>query len=120
MASSLSRICLLLAPQQKHYRGTKWEELSPNVMDAASSLGWEESVWSTPLGGTALYAKKWSELSEDEKSAAYVLCHFDVSWPGGGGNSINLLNWNIPMNDASQSLARVSILLTVLFVAFMF
>jgi hypothetical protein len=84
------------------------------LISAASSLGWEETIWGMSQGKTTLYAKKWSDLSEEEKAAANLLCHFDVTWPGGGGESINLLNWNDPVNDAGQSLARVSILLAVL------
>jgi hypothetical protein len=98
----------------KHYRGTRWEELSQNVTNAAISLGWDENVWSEPQGEPASYGRKWSELSEEETLAARVLCHFDVTWPG-DGTSINLLNRpDDPVNDASQILAHASFLPVVL------
>jgi hypothetical protein len=88
-------------------------------MSAASALGWNENIWSMPQGNTALYGQKWSELSEENQIAAHVLCHFNVTWPGGGGDSINLLNWDNPVNDASHALAHISLMLTMLVVVCM-
>ena len=75
----------------KHYRATKWSELSEDVLNAAIALGWDAYSWSRWSGEPALYKKKWSQLSGEELSAAHALCHFDVTWPG-DGPSINLLN----------------------------
>ena len=60
-------------------------------MSAAISLGWDSNSWDKFLGEPGAYGKKWSQLREEEKSAAYVLCHFNVTWPG-DGSSINLVN----------------------------
>ena len=65
--------------------------LSDEVVSAAISLGWNSDSWDKFLCEPGAYGKKWSQLRDEEKSAAYVLCHFNVTWPG-DGSSINLVN----------------------------
>jgi hypothetical protein len=83
------------------------------VTSAAISLGWDESTWGKPEVEPASYERKWIELSEEEKNAAHIMCHFDVTWPG-DGTSINLLTLDDLMNDASHKLAHVSVLQAVM------
>jgi len=76
---------------QNHYRATKWNGLSDDVLDAASVLGWDEGRWSRWASEPTSYEKRWSELGDKEQAAAHVLCHFDVNWPGGGSISLENL-----------------------------
>ena len=103
----------------KNYRATKWNELSDEVISAAISLGWDSDSWDKFLGEPGAYGKKWSQLRDEEKSAAYVLCHFNVTWPG-DGSSINLVNQYDKVSltsDAHQSVGGI-IFPTVLAILF--
>eukprot|EP00571_Detonula_confervacea_P011923 CAMPEP_0172304960 /NCGR_PEP_ID=MMETSP1058-20130122/6291_1 /TAXON_ID=83371 /ORGANISM="Detonula confervacea, Strain CCMP 353" /LENGTH=1111 /DNA_ID=CAMNT_0013016367 /DNA_START=17 /DNA_END=3355 /DNA_ORIENTATION=+ len=91
-----------------HYRATKWDGLSEDVLNAAIVLGWDKDRWSRWSSEPASHSKSWSQLSQEETSAAHVMCHFDVTWPA-DGSSINLVNQNDNdniVNDASQVAVR--------------
>jgi len=99
----------------KHYRATKWDELSEDVSNAAITLGWDTDSWSRWSGEPAVYGKKWGQLDGNERSAAYDLCHFGVTWPG-NGFSINLANQygNDPLENDANRLVLRSILQVIL------
>lgn len=100
---------------QNHYRATKWDELSEDVSNAAITLGWDTDSWSRWSGEPAVYGKKWGQLDGNERSAAYDLCHFGVTWPG-NGFSINLANQygNDPLENDANRLVLRSILQVIL------
>lgn len=107
----------------QHYRATKWGELPAEVVSAAETLGWDEQRW---LYGNepGSYTRSWASLSPEEKEAAYIMCHHDVTWPG-DGKSVNLINQDDYKNNlvsgAHQVVGSISLLIpavvAVLFVS---
>ena len=94
---------------QNHYRSTKWSDLPEDVRAAAIALGWQEGSWSNWSAEPAQYSKKWSQLSDEEETAAYALCHFNVTWPG-DGLSVNLANQyesDQPSSSANRPMCRI-------------
>ena len=77
---------------QNHYQATKWGELSNEVRSAATALGWTNQKW-LYVNVPELYGRDWNGLNKEQKEAAYVMCHHDVTWPG-DGTEINLVNQN--------------------------
>ncbi len=76
---------------------------------AAIALGWDDSSWSGLPSDPVSYGRRWDQLSEDEKSAATVMCHCNISWPGDGA-TINLRD---QYNNADKRAIAGMILTTI-------
>jgi hypothetical protein len=79
------------------------------VSRAAIALGWDDNLWSGLSSDPESYGKRWDQLSKDEKSAATVLCHCNISWPGDGA-TIDLLD---QYNNADKRASAGMILTTI-------
>jgi hypothetical protein len=78
-----------------------------NVTRAVITLGWDDYIWSGLAGGPPeSYGRRWDQLSEEDKSAATVLCHSNISLPG-DGSAIYL--WD-QYNDADTKSLTVKFL----------
>ena len=76
---------------------------------AAITLGWDKYLWSGLSSDPESYGRRWDQLSDDEKSAAFVMCHCNISWPGDGA-TINLRD---QYNNADKRASAGMILSTI-------
>jgi hypothetical protein len=67
---------------QTHYSLKNWYDINWDIRDAMRVLGWGEEAWTNKTLPIS-YKNKWEEMSEEEQTAAYKLCYFNVNWPGG-------------------------------------
>jgi len=61
------------------YDDYDWTELSPNVQNAAVTLGWNQRSWDMDTGNE-LYMNQWEELSNEHKTAATLLGYNKENW----------------------------------------
>ena len=66
---------------QNHYIVYEWDGIERDGQDALQVLGWSIASWAEEIE-PASYNNTWERLSEDEKTAAMVLCFFEDSWDG--------------------------------------
>jgi hypothetical protein len=64
---------------QNHYRAYDWDEIERDGRDALQVLGWSITSWVEGIE-PASYNNTWERLSEDEQTAATVLCFFEDIW----------------------------------------
>ncbi|KAL7516695.1 hypothetical protein ACHAWX_001682 [Stephanocyclus meneghinianus] len=73
-----------------YYAYYAWNELPPNVMEAAVTLGWDQTLWDN--SGTAWSdSKSWSELPPEAQEAAAVFGYDEASWNAGGNPELEAL-----------------------------
>jgi uncharacterized membrane protein SirB2 len=78
------------AVDSNYYEDYDWNELPPDVMEAAVILGWDQSLWDN--SGTAWSdSKYWSELPPEAQEAAAVFGYDEASWNAGGDAQLEAL-----------------------------
>jgi hypothetical protein len=66
---------------QNHYRAYEWDSIERDGRDALQVLGWSTTTWLEEIEPPS-YNNTWERLSENEQSAAAVLCFFEDNWNG--------------------------------------
>mmetsp|Transcript_11568 Transcript_11568/g.20822 ORF Transcript_11568/g.20822 Transcript_11568/m.20822 type:complete len:408 (+) Transcript_11568:165-1388(+) len=83
-----------------HYGGLYWEDMvAEGVAQYWATLGWDQEGWDEGGNDPETEDMYWSDLSEEEKEAAYQLCFFDLSW-----DWVELPCWSQPQLEKSRSL----------------
>ena len=73
-----------------YYEDYDWAELPPNAQEAATTLGWTESLWD--YNGTAWSDEIfWDDLSSEAQEAASVLGYNQASWDASGDANLESL-----------------------------
>lgn len=73
-----------------HYEDFDWDELPPDVKNAAMILGYNQYLWDN--GGTSwLDELDWDELPPEAQEAAFVLEYDEASWNASGDAELEAL-----------------------------
>ena len=63
-----------------NYEDNDWVQLPQQVMNAVSSLGWNQQMWDSDEWPESIKHKHWDQLSPDQQKALHVLGYYRSKW----------------------------------------